>query len=194
MRWLQSTYDWMLRLAGHPRADAWLLGISASEAIFFPVPPDVMLIPMGLAQPRRIWRLAAWCTLASVAGGLIGYLLGYWGSAALAEWLEASAWQAAYQRAQTLFAEHGVWVLLLAGFTPIPFKIFTITSGLLLLPVHLFIVASMVGRGARFFLLAALLAAGGEQLAERIRPILSKLGWLIIGLAVLLVIGIWLLR
>lgn len=191
MRWLETTYDWVLRLAARPRADAWLVGVSASEAIFFPIPPDVMLIPMGLAQPRRVWRLAAWCTAASIAGGLIGYALGWWGSEALAAWLDESSWQGAYQKARALFAEHGVWILLLAGFTPIPFKMFTITSGLLLLPLHLFILASLVGRGARFFLVAALLAAGGEQLAERIRPMLSKLGWLVIGIAAM--VFIWVL-
>lgn len=192
MRWLEKTYDWMLEKAAQPRADAWLVGISASEAIFFPVPPDVMLIPMGLAQPKRVWRLAGWCTLASIAGGVIGYLIGLWGSEMVAGWLVQAFGEPAYQRVLTLFAEHGVWILLLAGFTPIPFKLFTISAGLLLLPLHLFLLASIIGRGARFFLVAALLAAGGERLAERIRPLLSKLGWIVIGLALLVVIW-WLI-
>lgn len=193
MQWLQTSYDWVLNLAARPRADAWLVGISASEAIFFPIPPDVMLIPMGLAQPKRVWRLALWCTLASIAGGLIGYLLGWWGSEALATWMSGSRWNDTYQRVQQLFTEHGVWVLILAGFTPIPFKIFTITAGLLLLPLHWFVLASLIGRGARFFLVAALIAIGGEQLAERIRPLLSKLGWFVIGIAVV-VVAWWVLN
>jgi len=187
---LQKMYDWVLQLAGRPRADAWLIGVSASEAVFFPIPPDTLLIPMGLAQPSRIWRLATWCTMASVAGGLVGYLLGWWGSEALAQWLNQSNWASAYQKVQTLFADYGIWIMLLAGFTPIPYKIFTITAGLLLLPIHWFLITGIVGRGARFFLVAALLASGGEELAERIRPWVSKLGWIVIGLA--MIVAIWL--
>ncbi len=187
---LQKLYDWVLQLAGRPRAGAWLAGLSASEAVFFPIPPDTLLIPMGLAQPQRIWKLAGLCTLASVAGGLIGYLLGWWGSEALADWLNNSRWADSYQQVKLLFADYGVWVMLLAGFTPIPYKIFTVTAGLLLLPIHLFLIAGIVGRGGRFFLVAALLAAGGDDLAERIRPWVSKLGWIVIGIAV--IIMIWL--
>ncbi len=187
MQWLQTSYDWVLRLAGRPHASKWLVGVSASEAIFFPVPPDVMLIPMGLAQPQKVWRLAFLCTLASIAGGVVGYLLGWWGSDALAAWMSQSRWDATYQQVQRLFESHGVWVLMLAGFTPIPFKIFTITAGLLLLPLHWFLLASLIGRGARFFLVAALIALGGERLAERIRPLLSKLGWFVIAIAVVIV-------
>ncbi len=187
---LQTAYDWVLQLAGRRRASVWLAGLSASEAIFFPVPPDVLLIPMGLAQPQRVWQLAGLCTVASVAGGLVGYMLGWWGSEALAEWLGQSRWADAYQQVKTLFAEYGVWIMLLAGFTPIPYKIFTITAGLLLLPVHLFLIAGIAGRGGRFFLVSALLAVGGENLAERIRPWVSKLGWLVIGLA--LGVAVWL--
>lgn len=191
---MQRIYDWVLALAGRRKADAWLLGISFSEAIFFPIPPDVMLIPMGLAQPRRVWRLAAWCTVASVVGGLVGYSLGWLGSTAVSEWLAVSRWAETYEQVKTLFADHGVWILLLAGFTPIPFKVFTITAGLLLLPLHLFVLAGVLGRGSRFFLVAALLAIGGEQLAERIRSWVSKLGWVMIAIVAIILIWYFLLK
>lgn len=160
---IERLYRRLLLLAAGPRAPLWLAAIAFAEASFFPLPPDALLIPMALARPRQAWHLAAICTLASVAGGAFGYLIGYGLYTAVAQpLLHIYGYEAAFDRFRATFAEYGFWVILLKGLTPIPYKIVTIASGASGFGFGLFMVASLLTRGARFFLIAALLRRFGD--------------------------------
>ena len=160
---LQRLYRRVLALSAGPRAPAWLAVIAFAESSFFPIPPDVLLIPMALARPDRAWRLAGICTIASVIGGAFGYLIGYALFDVVAvPLLHAYHYEAAFERFRQTYAEWGLWVILIKGLTPIPFKIVTIASGAARFNFPLFIAASIVTRGARFFLVATLLHYFGE--------------------------------
>jgi len=155
---LQSLYARILRLAAGPNALAALLAVSFVESSFFPIPPDILLIPMILARPRDAWRLAALCTLASVAGGLLGYAIGYFLFDAIGRpILEFYHAMDRYEALKAGFQQWGVWIILIKGMTPIPYKLITIASGVAHFDLALFIGASIVSRSLRFFLLAALL-------------------------------------
>jgi membrane protein YqaA with SNARE-associated domain len=160
---LRRLYDRVLALAGSPRAGLWLAVVSFVESSFFPIPPDALLIPMVLARPDRAWRLAFVCTVASVAGGALGYLIGYALFDVLAEpILRAYHYQDAFAAFQAKYAEWGLWVILIKGLTPIPYKIVTIASGAARFNFPLFMLASATTRGVRFFAVAALLRRYGE--------------------------------
>jgi membrane protein YqaA with SNARE-associated domain len=184
MRLFAWLYDRTLVMAAHRRAPAMLAGVSAAESVFFPIPPDVMLAPMTLAQPRRGWYFAALCTAASVIGGLIGYLLGMFAFEFIGPLIERTGRQDAFLKAQALFAEHGFWIVLLAGFSPIPYKVFTIASGVMGMPVLAFLLGSVVGRGGRFFLVAGLIRYGGERMERTLRRNVEWLGWALVLLVV----------
>ena len=160
---LQSLYVRILRLAAGPNALAALLGVSFVESSFFPIPPDILLIPMILARPRDAWRLAALCTLASVAGGLLGYAIGYFLFDAIGRpILEFYHAMDRYEALKAGFQQWGVWIILIKGMTPIPYKLITIASGVAQFDLVLFIGASIVSRSLRFFLIAALLWRFGD--------------------------------
>ena len=178
-------YDATLRWSRHPRAPWYLAGLSFAESSFFPVPPDVMLMPMSLARPQRAWRFAAVTTLASVTGGLAGYAIGYFALDLVQPLIgEGGRWAEAYGRASAWFRDWGFWAVLVAGFSPIPYKVFTISAGALGMPLLPFVLASAVGRGGRFFLVAGLLAWGGERMERRIRRHVETLGWLLVAAVV----------
>ena len=160
---LRRLYDRVLALAGSPRAGLWLAVVSFVESSFFPVPPDALLIPMVLARPDRAWRLAFVCTVASVAGGALGYLIGYALFNVLAEpILRLYHYQDAFAAFQAKYAEWGLWVILIKGLTPIPYKIVTIASGAARFNFGIFMLASAATRGVRFFAVAGLLRTWGE--------------------------------
>jgi membrane protein YqaA with SNARE-associated domain len=160
---LHRLYRRVLALSASRHAPWWLAAISFAEASFFPIPPDVLLVPMALARPDRAWRLALVCTLASVAGGALGYLIGYALFDVLAApILHAYHYDAAFARFQDTYAKWGLWVILVKGVTPIPYKIVTIASGAAKFSFPVFMAASLVTRGARFFLVATLLHYFGE--------------------------------
>lgn len=154
---LRRFYDWVLRMAGHRRALPALAIVSFTEASFQPVPPDVLLVPMVLSERRRAWVFTLVCTLASVAGGLLGYLIG-WGFFDLAARpvIEFYGLEADFERVRALYEEWGVWIVFAAAFTPIPYKVFTIASGVMSLGLVPFVLASLVGRGLRYALVAGL--------------------------------------
>jgi len=159
---LHRLYERVLALAASPRAPWWLAAVAFAESSFFPVPPDALLIPMALARPDRAWRLAAICTAASVAGGALGYLIGYEFFYVLAApLLHAYHYDEAFVRFQDTYAKYGVYVILVKGLTPIPYKIVTIASGAAHFNFLTFLAASVATRGLRFFLLAALLRRFG---------------------------------
>jgi membrane protein YqaA with SNARE-associated domain len=181
---LRRIYDWCIAAADKPYA-LWLMGaVSFAESSFFPVPPDIMLIPMALARPQRAWIYAGVCTVASVAGGVLGYAIGSLLYDSVGQWLiglygygdKVDAFRASY-------AHYGAWIILLKGLTPIPYKIVTITSGFAGYDIWLFILFSAITRGARFFIAAVLLNRYGETIRHHIE---KRLGlWVAIGAAVL---------
>jgi membrane protein YqaA with SNARE-associated domain len=162
---LRRLYDWTLAWAAHPRA-LWVLAIvSFLESSIFPIPPDALMIPMILAAPRRAWVIAGVCTLASVAGALLGYAVGYLAWEGLGEpVLSALGKEGYFDAFRVTYAEWGAWAVLVAGVTPFPFKVITILSGAAALNLWVFLVASIVARGMRFFLVAALLWQFGAPL------------------------------
>jgi len=161
-RMLRRLYDRVLALAASRRAPLWLAVVSFAESSFFPVPPDALLVPMALARPDRAYRLALICTLASVAGGILGYWIGYGLYDSVAgPLIRFYHYEAAADAFVARFREYGLWVILIKGLTPIPYKIVTITSGLAHFNFGVFVAASVVTRGARFFLLAFLLRRFG---------------------------------
>ena len=180
----QRLYDRVLVWSRHRHASRYLAGLSFAEATFFPIPPDVMLAPMVLADRRRAWSLALLTTLASVIGGVAGYLIGWLGLELIYPLLERVDYVHHYERAVSAFRDYGIWFVIVAGFTPIPFKIITIAGGALLMPLPGFILGSVIGRGARFFLVAGLVWAGGESMADRLRSWVDAIGWTVIALVV----------
>ncbi len=155
---LQGLYQRVLALAASRNAPWWLALVSFAESSFFPIPPDVLLIPMALARPHRAWTLAAICTAASVAGGAAGYAIGYLLFDQLATpLLHAYGYEAAFARFQATYAQYGLWVILIKGFTPVPYFLVTMASGIAHFSLAMFVGASIVTRGGRFFLEAALL-------------------------------------
>ena len=164
---LRRFYNRVLALAASRHAPIWLAVISFAESSFFPIPPDALLVPMALARPDRAWRLATICTVSSVLGGILGYYIGYALFDVLATpLLRAYGYEAAFARFKDTYAEWGLWVILIKGLTPIPYKIVTIASGAASFNFPLFVGASIVTRGARFFLVAALLHFYGEQVRD----------------------------
>jgi membrane protein YqaA with SNARE-associated domain len=185
---LRRLYDWAVDAAHKPHA-LWTMGaIAFAESSFFPVPPDVMLIPMALARPERAYLMAAWCTVASVVGGLVGYAIGALLYDSVGAWLiHLYGYGDKVDQFRAAYAQWGALIILLKGLTPIPFKIVTITSGFAGYNLALFVLFSIITRGARFFLLAFLLHRYGEQARHIIE---KRLGlWVTIGAAVI-VIGI----
>ncbi|HSH26868.1 MAG TPA: YqaA family protein [Wenzhouxiangella sp.] len=185
-------YDRVLVWSRHRHARRYLAGLSFAEATFFPVPPDVMLAPMVLAERASAWRLASLTTAASVIGGLFGYLIGWLAIEAILPLIERVGYLHAYDAAVEAFQTYGVWFVMLAGFTPIPFKIITIAGGALGAPLPGFVVGSLIGRGARFFLVSGIIWAGGERAAERLREWVDLLGWLVIAAAAVAGLVWWL--
>lgn len=164
---LKRLYARVMALAASPNAGWWLALIAFAEASFFPIPPDVMLIPMALARPRSAWRLAAICTAASVAGGALGYLIGYAVFDQIARpILNVYGYGAAYAAFQAKFQAYGLWIILVKGLTPIPYKIVTIAAGAARFDFGLFMLASLLTRGTRFFLVATLLHFFGDAVRD----------------------------
>jgi membrane protein YqaA with SNARE-associated domain len=178
-------YNRCMLWASHPHAERYLIGVSVFEAIFFPVPTALMLIPMVVSRPNKAVRLAAIATITSVLGGLFGYLLGYLAIAAIEPWIHQIGWWDKYLTARQWFDEYGVWAVVIAGFTPIPFKMFTISAGALSMAVLPFILASLLGRSAHFFLIALLMAWAGPKMEPVVRRYIEWLGWAVIAIAVI---------
>lgn len=181
----KALYEKALVWAKHRHATKYLCALSFSESSFFPVPPDVMLAPMALAQPEKAFRFALLTTLFSVLGGMLGYGIGYFMFDNIAPWLQETKYWEKYLTAENWFKDWGFWAVFVAGFSPIPYKVFTIAAGALQMFFPAFVVASLVGRGARFFLVAMLIAAGGEKLESKLRQYMDIIGWVIVVLVVI---------
>src|SRR3954447_18054649 len=183
---LQALYERTLRLAAGPNALPALLAVSFVESSFFPIPPDILLIPMILARSRDAWRLAALCMLSSVAGGLLGYAIGYFLFDAVGRpVLEFYNAMGRYDALKAGFDQWGVWIIIVKGMTPIPYKLITIASGVAHFDLLAFIGASIVSRSLRFFMVAALLWWFGDAarnfIERRLTLVTSAFAVLLIG-------------
>lgn len=189
MAGLRALYNWTHRQAEKPYAAVILFLVALAEASFFPLPPDLLLIPMAISAREKAWRFALICTLGSVIGGLIGYGIGAIAMATIGQWIvNTYHLQDAFQRFSDGFNKWGMWIILAKGLTPIPFKLVTIASGVAHLDLVTFTLSAAATRGARFFLVAGLIRAFGEPIKEFIDRYLP---W--VALAVLLAIigGFW---
>jgi len=171
-------YARVMQWSRHRHAERYLAGLSFAESSFFPIPPDVMLAPMSLAKPGSAWRFATITTVTSVLGGLFGYLIGLFAFEMIEPLLHDMGYYEKFLKAQTWFDEWGFWAILIAGFSPIPYKIFTISAGVISMAFLPFVLASLVGRGARFYLVAGLMAWGGEKMEKKLHQYVDLLGWL----------------
>ncbi|NCF09103.1 MAG: DedA family protein [Gammaproteobacteria bacterium] len=188
MRIFSALYERTMTWAAHRHAPWYLGGLSFAESSFFPIPPDVMLAPMSLARTDRAWWYATLTTVASVVGGLFGYLIGMLAIDAVLPLLVDAGYGSRYDQAIAWFAEWGVWVVFIAGFSPIPYKLFTISAGASAMALLPFTIASLVGRGARFFMVAGLMRWGGAPMEKLLRTYIDRLGWLVVFLGVVYVL------
>lgn len=176
---LRRLYDWVIRLAGSRYAIPAMGVVSFAESSFFPIPPDVMLVPMVLANRTKAFRIALVCTICSVLGGLLGYAIGFYFFETIGEWLvKTYGLQSGLDRFRLQYAEWGIWVILIKGLTPIPYKLVTIASGAAHFDLFTFVWASIVTRGARFFIVSALLWKYGEPIRTFIEQRLTLVTWL----------------
>ncbi len=183
-------YDWTIALAESRHATWALAAVAFAESSFFPIPPDVILVPMSLAQPRKAWSYAAICTVASVLGGIVGYAIGALLYDTVGQWLiNLYGYASKMDQLRTFYAEWGAAFILVKGLTPIPFKLVTIVSGVLAYNFPLFVLLAAITRGARFFLLAGILNKFGDP----IRALLEKhFATFMVLILVAIVGGFWL--
>ena len=183
---LRKLYARVMALAASPNAAWWLALIAFAESSFFPIPPDALLVPMALARPRSAWKFAVICTMASVVGGALGYLIGFAVFDQVARpILNVYGYGAAYAAFQAKFQEYGLWIILVKGLTPIPYKIVTIAAGAARFDFWLFMMASVLTRGLRFFLVATLLHFFGDAvrhfIEKRLTLVTSALAISVVG-------------
>ncbi len=183
MKLFEPIYTTVLAWAKHKHAERYLAGLSFAESSFFPIPVDVMLAPMVLADTQKAWRLATITTIMSVLGGIFGYLIGAFFFEAYGEQiLNYFHAHDTFEAIKAKYAAHGILIILLAGFTPIPYKIFTIASGVLGIAFLPFVFLSLLGRGGRFFMVAGLVRLGGDKLEETIHKQVELIGWVSLAL------------
>lgn len=186
MKLFEPIYTTILAWAKHRHAERYLAGVSFAESSFFPIPVDVMLAPMVLADKDKAWRLAAITTVMSVMGGIFGYLIGAFLFDSYGEQiLNYFHAHDTFEAIKDKYAAHGILIILLAGFTPIPYKIFTIASGVLGIAFLPFVLLSLIGRGGRFFMVAGLVRLGGDKLEETLHKQVEIIGWVTLGLVAL---------
>jgi len=183
---LTKLYDKVLKWSKHKYAEVYLGIMSFAESSFFPIPPDVMLAPMSLARPERAWYFATLTTVTSTIGGMLGYAIGYFAFAAIEPNLVAWGYGPTLVAIKQEFVKNGVIFVFAAGFTPFPYKIITISAGAFNMAFLPFILASMVGRGGRFFLVAGAMKYGGKRMEDLIRRYINILSLILVAALVLL--------
>jgi membrane protein YqaA with SNARE-associated domain len=187
MKIFQPLFERAIVWARHPRAPLLLTFLSFIEAIFFPVPPELMLAPMCVARPKRGFYYAALSLLGSVAGMFVGYMIGHYAIDLAMPVIEKMGYGAEFEDIKQQAADHGFWLLLITGFTPVPFKIFTLASGAVGMPLLPFFAGGAIGRGKRVFLVAGAIRLGGEKAEATLRKYIEPIGW---GALVLLVAAV----
>ena len=190
MTLFRPLYDLVLKWSRHPHAERYLGAMSFAESSFFPIPVDVMLAPMVLADRSKWVRFAFIATVFSVLGGLGGYAIG-WGMFEVIEpWLRDSNYWDKYLEARKWLDEYGVLIIFGAGFSPFPYKVFTIAAGVAVVNLPGFFIGSLVGRAARFFLVAGLVRLGGDRFESTLSKYVERIGW---ATVVIIVIVVWLM-
>jgi len=181
----RKIYDWMLRMAGHRHALWIMAAVSFAESSFFPIPPDAMVVPMVIARRDRAFTIATVCTISSVLGGALGYAIGYYLYDSVGHWLiHLYGMGGGIESFRAKFAEYGAWIVLLKGLTPIPFKLVTIASGFAAFNFPLFMLCALITRGARFFVIAALLRRYGAPIQDFVEKRLNLVAWVFLALLV----------
>lgn len=184
MKIFSSLYTRTMQWARHPRAPFYLGVMSFAESSFFPIPPDVMLAPMCLAKPKQAWWYAFLTMATSVLGGMFGYLIGQFAFDLIEPYLRDSSYWSSYETAVAWFESWGFWAIFVAGFSPIPYKVFTIAAGTMSMAFLPFTAASIIGRGARFFMVAGLMAWGGERMEKALHGYVDRIGWATVALII----------
>ena len=191
-KFIHQVYNKVIEVSARPHAMFWLFIVAFAESSFFPIPPDIMIIPMILATPNKAWKIAGWAMFASVLGGYAGYAIGMFGYEVIAKPLIAFyGYTDAFQEFSRYYHQWGAWIVFMAGLTPFPYKVITITSGVLGLNIWIFGLASLLARGGRFFVIAFLLKKFGEPMKVFIE---KNLGILSIAFVVLLFLGFYLIK
>lgn len=186
MKIFSTLYDTVLKWAKHKLAPYYLFVLSFSESVIFPIPPDVMLAPMALSKPQKAWHFALNCSVASVLGGMLGYLLGYLLFEPVVQpVIDSLGYQHKFDTISQWFNEYGIWVVFLAGFSPIPYKLFTVTAGVMQMAFLPFVIASAISRSLRFYMVAGLMKWGGKPMEEKLRIYVDRIGWGIVILVIL---------
>jgi len=186
MNILRNLYNWTLDKASHKKASWFLVLVSFAESSFFPIPPDILLIPMILAKRLKTWFYALICTLSSVAGGLAGYAIGIFFYASIGSAIvELYGLSNSFNLFEDYYNQYGIWIVLGGGFTPFPFKFIAITSGVFNLNIFLFVIVAMIARGLRFYFIATLLFIFGNA----IKKLIDKYFNLLVSLFFILLIG-----
>jgi len=180
-------YDRVLRWSRHPHAERYLGAMSFAESSFFPIPVDVMLAPMCLADRDRWIRYATIATVFSVLGGLGGYAIGWGLFEAIEPWLRESHYWEDFELASRWLNDYGVWVVFAMGFSPLPYKVATIAAGVAVINLPGFFIGSLVGRAARFFLVAGLVRLGGDRFESTLSKYVERIGWATVGIIVIVV-------
>jgi len=181
-------YDRVLRWSRHPHAERYLAAMSFAESSFFPIPVDVMLAPMCLADRGRWIRYATIATVFSVLGGLAGYAIGWGLFEAIEPWLRETHYWEDFEVASQWLNDYGVWVVFAMGFSPLPYKVATIAAGVAVINLPGFFIGSLVGRAARFFLVAGLVRLGGDKFESTLSKYVERIGW---ATVVIIVIAVW---
>ncbi len=184
MQVFSSLYDKVIQWSAHRHAPWYLAGVSFAESSFFPIPPDIMLAPMVIARPTCAWRFALLTTVASVLGGAFGYLIGTFFFDVAEPLIRQVGYWDYYLLVRAWFDQWGVWTIFIAAFTPIPYKVFTIAAGAVAMAFLPFVLASLVGRGARFCLVAGFTRWAGRGMDRAMRRYVDRLGWIVIGTAI----------
>ncbi len=186
MKFFSRLYDKVMQWSKHPHAERYLAGLSFAESSFFPIPPDVMLAPMALSRTDRALRYALITTVASVVGGMLGYAIGFWFFDIIQPLIaEGGRWEQHYLTTKEWFDKWGFWAIFIAGFSPIPYKVFTITAGIMGMLFLPFVIASAIGRGSRFFLVAGLMKWGGKEMEQKLKHYIDFLGWFVVFIGVI---------
>ena len=190
MTLFRPLYDLVLKWSRHPHAERYLGAMSFAESSFFPIPVDVMLAPMCLAEREQWIRFASIATVFSVLGGLGGYAIGWGMFEAIEPWLRESHYWEDFEIASQWLNDYGVWVVFAMGFSPLPYKVATIAAGVAVINLPGFFIGSLVGRAARFFLVAGLVRIGGDKFESTLSKYVERIGW---ATVVIIVIAVWLM-
>lgn len=191
MKIFSVLYQKVMGWSRHRHAPYYLSVMSFAESSVFPIPPDVMLAPMALAKPKSAWLYAALATIFSVLGGLLGYVIGVYAFRFVHPIIIQLGYEPMYLQIGTWFKEWGFWIIFLAGFTPIPYKLFTVAAGVAQLALLPFILGSIIGRGGRFFLVAWLMSWGGERMEKLLMQYIDRITWIALGIALLGSVWYW---